>query len=195
MELDELMKMTLRDPGELTGILGLLREVGSKVAGILTRAGADYITVREMGAGADIISPRLFGKLVQPILTELVEGIDNLTILHMCGTATPLVEMLHDCGANALSFDQRTNISKARGILGGDPRIFGNIDPVKVLLKGSKEDIERAVIEALENGVDGIMPGCDIWPLTQCSNIKAMVDATIKYGKEKWFRKSKPGKP
>ena len=193
MELDELMKMTLRDPEELTAILEMLRGVGSRVADILTTAGADYITVREMGAGADIISPRLFGKLVQPILTELVEGIDNLAILHMCGTATPLVEMLHDCGANALSFDQRTDIFKARDILGKGARIFGNIDPVKVLLKGGKEDIERAVIEALESGVDGIMPGCDIWPLTPCSNIKAMVDATRKYGKEKWFRKSKPG--
>jgi [methyl-Co(III) methanol-specific corrinoid protein]:coenzyme M methyltransferase len=194
MELDELMKMTLRDPKELTAILNLLKEVGLKVADIFTRAGADYITVREMGAGTDILSPRVFGKLVQPILKELVKGIDNLTILHMCGTATPLVEMLHDCGANALSFDQRTDVSKARDILGKGARIFGNIDPVKVLLKGSKEDIERAVIEALESGVDGIMPGCDIWPLTQCSNIKAMVDATKKHGEEKWFRKN-PVKP
>ena len=193
MELNELMKMALRDPGELTAILALLKDVGSKVADILTGAGADYITVRPMGAGMDLLSPRLFGKLVQPILKELVEGIDNLTILHMCGTATPLVEMLHDCGANTLSFDHKTDLSKAREILGEEARIFGDIDPAKVLLNGSKEDIERAVIKALESGVDGIMPGCDIWPLTPCSNIKAMVDATRKYGKEKWFRKSKQG--
>ena len=76
-------------------------------------------------------------------------------------------------------------------ILGEKAIIFGDIDPAKVLLNGSKEDIERAVIKALESGVDGIMPGCDIWPLTPCSKIKAMADATSKYGKEKWFRTSK----
>jgi len=193
MELDELMKMSLRNPEELTSILALLKEVGSKVADIFTRAGADYITVRPMGAGTDLLSPRLFGKLVQPVLKDLVEGIDNLKILHMCGTATPLVEMLHDCGANALSFDHKTDLSEARKILGEKAIIFGDIDSVKVLLNGSKEDIKRSVIKALESGVDGIMPGCDIWPLTPCSNIKAMVDATRKYGKEKWFRKSKQG--
>ena len=191
MELDELMKMSLRNPEELAAILARLKEVGSKLADILTRAGADYITVRPMGAGMDLLSPRIFKKLVQPVLKELVEGIDNLKILHMCGTATPLAEMLQDCGADALSFDHKTDLSEARKILGEKAIIFGVIDPAKVILNGSKEDIEQAVIKALESGVDGIMPGCDIWPLTPCSNIKAMADATSKYGREKWFRTSK----
>ena len=63
-----------------------------KICGIYKDAGADYITVREMGAGPDILSPRMFKSLVVPQLKKVFAAIDSPNNLHICGDTNMIVK-------------------------------------------------------------------------------------------------------
>ena len=52
-----------------------------------------------------------------------------------------------------------------------------------VLVEGKPEDVENAVKEAIENGVDGIWPGCDLWPTAPKENMDALMAGVQQYGK------------
>jgi len=59
-------------------------------------------------------------------------------------------------------------------------RLMGNISTVDLML-GQPADIERQVFENLEAGGDIISPGCAISPCCPNVNLRAMVDAVIKW--------------
>jgi len=61
--------------------------------------------------------------------------------------------------------------------------IFGEIDPFGVLTQGKPQDVERAVKEAVEGGVNAIWPGCDLWPVVPKENMETLIKAAQKYGK------------
>lgn len=182
LELDVLLKNSFKSPEEVRALLERLVGPVVDIANAYTEAGADYIAVREMGAPSDVVSPRLFKTLVQPPLREAIAKIDAPTILHMCGDTNMLVEMLYECGASAISVEQKNDVAQTRQKLGDGAVVLGNIDPFGTLIKGSVEDVEKAVERAIEGGVDGIMPGCDIWPEVPEDNMEALVSATRKYG-------------
>jgi [methyl-Co(III) methanol-specific corrinoid protein]:coenzyme M methyltransferase len=183
MDLNELLKMSFKKPEEINRILDDLATVIVRVAGALKKAGADYLTIREMGAPSDVISPGMFKSLVQPHLIKVISEIESPSILHICGDTNHIVELMNECGADAISVEQKNDVAETRQKLGDEAILLGNIDPYNVLVQGSEKDIEDAVKNAIENGVNGVMPGCDIWPDVPVENMIALVEATKKYGK------------
>ncbi len=61
--------------------------------------------------------------------------------------------------------------------------IFGEFDAYGVLSQGKPDDVDQAVKEAIETGVNAIWPGCDIWPMAPKENMEALMAAARKYGK------------
>ncbi|MCK5577825.1 MAG: MtaA/CmuA family methyltransferase, partial [Dehalococcoidales bacterium] len=131
------------------------------LAKIYREAGADYITIREMGAGSDILSPRMFRSLVRPHLERIFANIESPKILHICGDTDMIVDQMALCGADAISVDQKNDVAESRKKVGPDMFILGNIDPYGVMVKGKPDDVEKAVKDAIANGVNAIWPGCD----------------------------------
>ncbi len=90
-----------------------------------------------------------------------------------------------ETGANAIAIDERTSIIKTREVIDrikpGVP-ILGNIPSQTLLFQGPVEKIEAAVKMVIEAGIDIVSPGCDFWIKIPTEHIKALVDATIKYG-------------
>jgi [methyl-Co(III) methanol-specific corrinoid protein]:coenzyme M methyltransferase len=82
-----------------------------------------------------------------------------------------------DCGANAISVDQKNNIDEIRVKLGSEVIILGNFDPVKVLHQGKPEDVGPAVLASLNGGASAVWPGCDIWPEVPRENMEALMQA------------------
>ncbi len=183
MDLNELLKISFKRPDDVNRILTGLVDVATRVAKLEKEAGADYITIREMGAPSDVISPRMFKTLVQPHLIKTIEGIEAPRILHICGNTNPIVELMNECGADAISVDQKNDLVQTRQKIGDDTILLGNLDPYNVLVQGTVQDVENAVKDVIEKGVNGIWPGCDIWPDVPPENMKALVEATEKYGK------------
>ena len=181
MDLDGFLKNSVKKPEETSMILERLSEVVIRYAETLKSMGVDYITLREMGAPADVISPRVFNKIVMPHLKEAIKGIEEPNILHICGNTNPLFRGMSECGATAISVEKKADVRKMREELGENALIFGNIDGFGLLVKGTVDDVRTDVIKAIEDGVNGIMPGCDIWPTAKGENIKAMVGAVKDY--------------
>jgi [methyl-Co(III) methanol-specific corrinoid protein]:coenzyme M methyltransferase len=157
----------------------------AEIANLYKDAGADVITFHEMGASTDNISPNHFEEFVKPYLKEIIRQLKVPTILNICGSALMIVNKMVECGANAIAVDERTPIKKAREEIDRikpEYPLIGNVPSYGVLHQGPVERIGEAVKSCIEDGVDIVAPGCDFWLETPTDNIKAFVDACIKYG-------------
>ena len=183
VDIGDLAKAAYKDQKRVQSILSTLADVLIEISKIYKEAGADYITVREMGATADILSPRMFKSLIRPCLEQVFAGMDSPKILHICGDTDSIVDQMALCGADAISVEQKNHVAESREKVGPDMPILGNIDPYEVVVQGKPEDVDNAVKEAIANGVDAVWPGCDLWPLVPKENLEALVEAARKYGK------------
>jgi MtaA/CmuA family methyltransferase len=181
-ELDDLFKKSFKKPDAVHRALDVLEDFLVDLAALYREAGADYMTVREMGGGGDILSPRMFGSLIQPHLRNVFAALDSPKILHICGDTNLIVDQMADCGADGISVDQKNDLRETRKKVGEEELLLGNLDPYNVLVAGSPEDIEAAIKDIIDSGVDAVWPGCDIWPDVPEDNMKTLVEATHKYG-------------
>jgi [methyl-Co(III) methanol-specific corrinoid protein]:coenzyme M methyltransferase len=172
VDLSDLSKSAFKKPDLMNEILGKLSGYLVEIIRLYREAGADYITVREMGAGPDILSPRLFNSLIKPHLDRIFAEIESPKVLHMCGDTNAIIELLGDCGADAVSVENKNDVANTRKLLGPEALIFGDIDAYNVLVAGKPQDVEAAVKSAIDKGVNAIWPGCDIWPTAPEENMK-----------------------
>jgi [methyl-Co(III) methanol-specific corrinoid protein]:coenzyme M methyltransferase len=183
LDLSHLAKAAFKKADLVGALLDTLAGVLIDIITIYREAGADYVAVREMGAGPDILSPRIFQSLIMPPLTKIFTGIRSPNVLHICGDTNDIIEQMAACGADALSIEKKNRVAETRRKLGPDALIFGDIDGYGILVQGTPGQVEQAVKEAIDAGVNAIWPGCDIWPTAPKENMKAMMAAARKYGK------------
>ncbi len=179
MDLEGLLKQAFKNAEAVNKVLGLFADLIIAVADVYKDAGADYITVREMGASMDVLSPKMFRSLVKPHLDRVMAGIQMHKVLHICGRTDPIVEDMANTGTDAISIEKKTDVKKARQLLGKDALIFGNLDTYQILCLGSPEDVKKEVMRSLEDGVSALWPGCDLWPEIPAENMRVMVE-TVK---------------
>ncbi len=183
LDLSQLAKAAFKKKDLVGKLLDQLAGVLIQIINIYRGAGADYITVREMGAGPDILSPRMFESLIRPPLRRIFDEIESPKVLHICGDTNAIIDQMVLCGADALSVEKKNNVTETRKKLGPDVLIFGELDAYGVLSQGKPDDVDRAVKEAVERGVNAIWPGCDIWPMVPKENMEALMVSARKYGK------------
>ena len=175
MELNDLLKLSFKKPDKVGKLLDKLAGAIIQCARGFQEAGADYITVREMGATSDVLSPRVFKGLILPYLKKIFTAIKSPSVLHVCGKTNDIAVFMVESGATAISVDQKNDVAETRKKI-GNALLFGNYDPYNVLVAGTTEMVRQAVRKCMEEGVDAVWPGCDIWPTVPVENIKAMID-------------------
>ncbi len=181
MELNDLLKLSFKKPDKVGRLLDQLSDAVIKVADQYEKAGVDYITVREMGATSDVLSPRVFKGLILPYLKKIFEKLSVPNVLHICGKTNDIVSFMAESGAKAISVDQKNDVAETRKKLGPKALVFGNYDPYNVLVAGSTDLVRRTVKKCLDDGVSAVWPGCDIWPTVPPDNVKAMLDEVRAY--------------
>jgi len=192
MDLNDLFKLSFKSPGQVGVMLDRLAGVIIDIARALHAAGADYITVREMGATTDVLSPKVFRNVIFPPLKKVREALGGIpTVLHICGGTNKIMNILNEVGCNAISVETKNDLAQSRNDIGYEPLLFGNIDAYNVLVNGSPETVEKATLAALEGSVDAVWPSCDIWPTAPVENLKAMTETVARYGAETWARQKK----
>ncbi len=179
-ELDELFEESFLDPEKTSKLLGKLSEFIVKVFEVYEDAGADYFTLREMGGTSDVMSPKSFKSLIKPHLIKILARTPHPNILHICGDTNAIIEDMGECGADAISVDQKNNLVESRKKLGPETIILGNFDPVKVLMQGQSADVCPVVKGCLAAGADAVWPGCDLWPEVPKTNMEAFVSCQKK---------------
>ncbi len=181
MELNDLLKLSFKKPDKIGKLLDLLANAVIQVAGVYEKAGVDYITVREMGATSDVLSPRVFKGLILPYLAKIFSKLTVPSVLHICGKTNEIVPFMAESGCRAISVDQKNDVADTRRKLGPKALVFGNYDPYNVLVTGSRGLIRQTMKKCLDDGVSAVWPGCDIWPTVPPDNMKAMMDEVRNY--------------
>jgi len=181
MELNDLLKLSFKKPDKIGKLLDTLSGVIIQVAQEYEKAGVDYITVREMGATSDVLSPRVFKSLILPYLTKIFAKLTVPSVLHICGKTNDIVPFMAESGARAISVDQKNDVAETRKKLGPKALVFGNYDPYNVLVAGTPDLVRATVRKCMDDGVSAVWPGCDIWPTVPVDNFKTMMDEVNNY--------------
>ncbi len=181
-ELDVLLKGVVREKDKVEAFMGKMTDVVIDVAKRYQALGVDYISIREMGSGTDLLSPRMWKQLVQPYLRKIFAALESPKILHICGGTDLIVEPMNDCGADALSFDQKNNLAETRKKIGDDVILLGNFDPYGTFCQNEASEVEPVIKACIDAGADAVWPGCDIWPEVKPDNVKAWVKTCRDYG-------------
>jgi [methyl-Co(III) methanol-specific corrinoid protein]:coenzyme M methyltransferase len=184
IELDVLLKGLRKDKDRVEAFLSKMTDLVIAVAQHYQELGVDYMNIREMGSGTDLISPRMWKTLIQPNLEKVFSALESPKINHICGSTDLIIEMMNDCGADAVSVDQKNHVVESRAKLGPEAMILGNFDPYGTLVQKDAGEVASIIKKCVDEGVDGIWPGCDIWPDVKKENMEAYVEAVRKYGKK-----------
>ena len=186
MELDILLKGLKKNKDATAAFLDQVTQVTVDMVKHYQELDVDFISVRDMGSGTDLLSPRMWKTLVGPNLKKVFDAITCVpSVNHICGSTDMIIEMMHECGADALSVDQKNNVVLTREKLGNDVLLFGNFDPYNTLtqLEDVKE-VEAVIKQCIDNGLDAVWPGCDIWPDIRKENMETYVKTVKEYGKK-----------
>lgn len=180
-----MMKALYKAPSFVEAVVSVAAEMLMRFYDSLLSSGMlDVILLGEPTASGDLISKKQFEQFVLPRLKEFTGWAKTKgahTIIHICGNTTDRLDLYPLTGASCISLDHKTDMSKAKEVLHGKMCFAGNVDPVKVLLQGTAQEVEdacRRVIKAA--GTDGgfiLMPGCDIPPTVPYENIQKFMRA------------------
>ena len=184
IELDVLLKGARKEKGKVEHFLSKMTDLVIEVAKHYQDLGVDYMSIREMGSGTDIISPSMWKMLVLDNLQKVFSALHSPKVLHICGSTDMIIELMNECGADALSVDQKNNVAESRRKLGNDVLLLGNFDPYGTMVQMNASEADSVIKKCIDDGVDAVWPGCDLWPEVKKENVEAYVRTVREYSKK-----------
>ncbi len=180
---EAMMKATFKKPAFVEKVTDFATEALIHLYEPLVADGTlELISLADPTASGDLISRKQFEKFAVPALrkfTDWAKAKNAHTLVHICGNTTDRLDLFLQTGASCISLDHKTDIAKAKETLHGKMCFAGNVDPVKVMLNGSVQDVETACSGIIRTaGADGgfvLMPGCDIPPTVPYENIQKFI--------------------
>ena len=170
--------MSLRRSAEAVhAALEILTQVLAAVGNAYHEAGADFLTIHEMGGSPGALGPKSFESVVLPHLQTLTSALPGPVVLSACGRTNGMVKLLAASGADAISVDQTNDLAASRKEV-PDVLLFGNLDPVGLISQGRPAEITEAVKSVVRSGADAVWPGCDLYLQTPIENLRALVSAS-----------------
>ncbi len=173
------LRLAIKDPEALEDALARVEEMLERFVGATVRAGVEFVVVADPVASATMISPSVYRRFALPPQQRLFAGARVPVILHICGDTRPILSVMVESGAAALSLDQCMDLVEARSLMGGGCALAGNVDPM-TLLTGTPDRVARetrAIVAAGGTTSFLVMPGCGIPPSAPLKNVVAMVAA------------------
>lgn len=156
--------------------------------------GYDAVLIAESWASVDIISPQQYADFAFPYQKAAIDAAHEnglKAILYSTGSLIPILPKMRELGMDALTLEEGRkgdpmDIAEVREILGPKQCIFGNFDAENVLLRGTKEDIEREVIRQIDsagrNGAFIMGTGSPICDDTDQEQVDQFIQLTRQYG-------------
>jgi MtaA/CmuA family methyltransferase len=173
------------DRSALEALMDKCGEYTVAYARALAEAGADMLSGGDSPAG--LLGPRMYRDVALPyekrVVAELKSRLAQPVSLHICGNATPILADMASSGADVLELDHQVDIAAACGVLGPEIAVWGNLDPVGLLVQGAPAEVRRATNDLLRSaqacghGRLVVSSGCTLAPDTPAENIEALLDA------------------
>jgi len=175
-------------------IFQLVLDYNLELIGFVAEAGADVIVIEDDFASnqTTIMSPAQFRELIMPYNQRLLDRGHELglkVVHHSDGNLWPILGAMLDMGydgINPLQPQGGMHLKKVKDYCGDRICLLGNIDCGDLLCSGSIEEVEAAVIKAIEDAAPGggyiLCDSNTIHPGVRPENFLAMVKAAKEFG-------------
>ncbi|MBN1347041.1 MAG: uroporphyrinogen decarboxylase family protein [Phycisphaerae bacterium] len=147
-------------------------------------AGADAIWFGDCNASGHLISPDTYRALaMEPArrVCEAYKGAGGVVIYHASEELPAMVDLQAEVGFSILSVGPGIDIEEARKIARGRVCLSGNVDPLRILARGTPEqvraEVERIVRSVSRHGGHVMNSGEMVPRETPEENVRAFVDA------------------
>lgn len=185
---EKIMRWIYKEQSILLRLLEQVTDVVADFANLAIAAGADAICLGDPTASGNLISPLAFKKFLIPMYRKLSKDIKGRVILHICGDTTFFLPFIPETGFCAFSFEgPSVKVKQAREIIGNRMALFGNIPTIEVMMNGTIEEVKRAALKAIEDGIDSVAPSCGMALQTPMINAQALSETVRQYNKTKGF--------
>ncbi len=193
-----LMMNIYSNPEFVHAVAQMMLEFNLAQLDLLVDAGLDVLVIEDDIANTKMpmISPEHFQIFVNHYNRQIVEKAHEKgikVIRHSDGNLWPIMDTLLETGydgINPLEPQAGMTIKKVKEYCGDRICLFGNIDCVDLLPSGTPEQVEQAVIQAIEDGAKGgglvICSSNSLHPGVNPENCIAMFEAVRKHG---WYNK------
>jgi uroporphyrinogen decarboxylase len=146
------------------------------------KAGAHLLQCGDSLASTNVISPEMYRTWVLPRHQQVFQAWKEagaLTLLHICGNTTRILDALAQTGADIIAIDHAVDLRLAKQRIGDKACLIGNIDPVSTMLQGSVSEVEAAARSCLDaaarSGGYILGTGCEVPQDTPLENLQALI--------------------
>jgi uroporphyrinogen-III decarboxylase len=135
---------------------------------------------------AGLLGPRLYRDVALPaekkVVARLKAGTSRPVTLHICGNALPILPDMAASGADVLELDHQVDIARACRTLGPEVAVWGNLDPVGLLARGTPAQVCAATKQLIRTVRSCghrrfvVSSGCTLAMETPAANVRAMIE-------------------
>jgi len=184
--------MLIEQPGLVDYLCKKILERNIEIIRALAAAGGDAIYIDDATATSDMISLAHYERFSLPYMREMVREIHNAghkAILIYFGGIADRLEQIASIGADGLSMETSmkgyvNDIDEIARKIGRRVSLFGNVDPVNVLQKGSDAQLEAEMNRQAEagKGAQGFImcTGSPITPATPLERVRRFIELAQK---------------
>ncbi len=188
MGIQQVMLQLMDDRALVEALMEKCSEYTVAYARALAAVGADMLSGGDSPAG--LIGPRIYHDVALPyerrVISALKDELAQPVSLHICGNAMPILADMAASGADVLELDQHVDIVSACRVIGRQVTIWGNLDPVGLLVRGTPDEV-RSATQDLIHAVHGcghhrlvVSSGCTLAPDMPADNLAALIE-TARY--------------
>ncbi len=194
MGAENMMFATLVDPDLVKKLVTKSAELVSSMETSMIESGATVMWMADPTSSEDLISPDMFDEYSKAAIKKVIDDVNAMsdvpTFVHICGNTLDTIPRLFETGADCLSFDHAVDPAKARVAAGKKLALMGNVDPVRLIMSGTPEEVRahsyRIIDGAGQEGGLILAPGCETPISSPFENVLAMGEA----GRTYWQSKS-----
>lgn len=188
---ETLLRDCRKHPDEIHRLMRLVTESQKSCIDLAASYGFG-IAMAEPVANPGLLGPRMYESFVFPYTKELTDYTAEKTgkkvSLHMCGKTDSIWKYLSQYQLNEVSLDNIVDLAAAAQQLGSCVPIAGNVDPVGVILHGTKEEIRQSVLDCVRLGIHAekgytLATGCDVPEMAAPEHIDFFMDAAREISK------------
>jgi uroporphyrinogen decarboxylase len=183
--INETMLKLLDDRPLVEALMERCLEYGLAYGRALGKAGTHLLSGGDSPAG--LIGPQSYREIAYPYEKRLIAGLQEATgrpvSLHICGDSTSILKDMAGSGADVLEIDHKLDIARACRVVGPETALWGNLDPVGTLARGSAAHVQEEafrVLEAVRKAGHSrfvLSSGCTLALETPAPNLEALLRA------------------
>ncbi len=181
--MEEWMEMVLFDPALAQKLLEHTAAFFVPWANALLQAGADFLVFTEGMASAEISPRQLFAEQCLPHLKETFSQIHGpMVISSTGGRMNHILDLLPGLdGLTGIIAGSKDDLTEARGLLGPDLTLIGNLDNLTLPALSAAEVYAKS-LECLRTAAPAghyilANAGADVTQITPAENLRAMLEA------------------